>query len=127
MNTVLQYLVQVHWLRFFLSAVAILVIWRLRTTGAGSALVDALNNVHVNVWAILLIGWGVLLTIHGKDGVGQVLITGGFALLRGPTTKPTNGGTTNGTTTTTTVPPSSSTTGLTVPVTTAGPASSTNP
>lgn len=44
---------------------------------------NALNEVHVNVWGVVLIGWGVALSLHHQEGTGQTLITGGFALIAG--------------------------------------------
>lgn len=51
-------------------------------------LVTALNAVTSNVWSIVLICAGSLLTLHGHSDVGGSLITGGFAILRGKDSTP---------------------------------------
>jgi hypothetical protein len=44
--------------------------------------VEAINTVKTNVWSVILIGLGTVLTLHGHADVGGSLATGGFALLR---------------------------------------------
>ena len=44
--------------------------------------VDAINGVRTNVWSVILIIIGTVLTIHGHSEAGAPMITGGFALLR---------------------------------------------
>jgi len=46
-------------------------------------LVDALNAIHLNVWAICIMGGGIALMCCKHAPEGGTLITGGFALLRG--------------------------------------------
>jgi hypothetical protein len=90
-DNILKIASQMHGLRILISIAMLILIWRLRQTGTGAAFVENLNNVHLNVWAVVFVIFGVLITIHGKDNVGQVLITSGFAILRGPAPKPVNG------------------------------------
>jgi len=44
--------------------------------------VEAVNAVRTNVWSVILIVIGTILTIHGHSDAGAPMITGGFALLR---------------------------------------------
>lgn len=44
--------------------------------------VEALNAIKTNVWAVVLIGVGSALTLHGHSDIGSSLATGGFAILR---------------------------------------------
>lgn len=71
-------------LLIFVVVILLLTLWRNQMWG--QALVDNLNHVTTNVWAVVLIAWGVLLTVKGHDSAATPLLTGGFALLRGPGT-----------------------------------------
>lgn len=74
----------------FVVILLLLTLWRHEPWG--EKLVDHLNHVTTNVWAVLLISWGVLLSVKGHDNAATPLLTGGFALLRGPgSPKPENG------------------------------------
>lgn len=73
----------------FVVMLLLLTLWRHEPWG--EKLVDHLNHVTTNVWAVLLISWGVLLSVKGHDNAATPLLTGGFALLRGPGTPKTNG------------------------------------
>ena len=50
-------------------------------------LVKALNEISLNIWALVIISLGVTLAIKGR-AEGATLVTGGFALLRGPSIRP---------------------------------------
>jgi hypothetical protein len=50
-------------------------------------LVDALNAIHLNVWAICIMSGGIVLMCCKHAAEGGTLITGGFALLRNVDTK----------------------------------------
>lgn len=53
------------------------------------AIVDGINAIRTNVWAICMIGAGTLLTIKGHATEGGSLVTGAFALLKAsPDEKP---------------------------------------
>lgn len=47
-----------------------------------SNIVDALNSIKSNVWAVVLILVGCVLVLHGHESVGGSLSTGGFAVFR---------------------------------------------
>ena len=48
--------------------------------------VEAVNAITSNVWSIVLICAGSVLTLHAHSDIGGSLITGGFAILRGQNT-----------------------------------------
>lgn len=50
---------------------------------------EALNELHSNVWAIVIMVGGIILTLKGHNDVGGALITGSFALIRISTTTQT--------------------------------------
>ena len=49
--------------------------------------VKALNEISLNIWALVVMSGGIVLVLRGHADVGATLITGGFALLRGPSPK----------------------------------------
>jgi hypothetical protein len=48
--------------------------------------VRALNDIRSNVWAVILIGVGISLVLHGHPQEGGSLITGAFAVFRSSNT-----------------------------------------
>ena len=46
-----------------------------------AGLVESLNQVEINVWAVAILGSGVYLMVHGQTAAGSGLTSGGFALL----------------------------------------------
>jgi hypothetical protein len=46
------------------------------------AIVNALNGLRSNVWAVVLIMVGISLVLHGHPQEGGSLITGSFAIFR---------------------------------------------
>lgn len=45
-------------------------------------LVNALNEVHINVWAIVIMVGGIVLTCCKQPIIGGTLVTGSFALIQ---------------------------------------------
>lgn len=58
--------------------------------------VNAINAIHINIWAMLILTGGVIITCCHHADIGSSLIVGGFALLR-DSTKGIEQGVTNGT------------------------------
>jgi hypothetical protein len=50
--------------------------------GVLNATIGALNGVHTNVWAILLVLLAVGLYHDGKDGAALAITTGAFTMLQ---------------------------------------------
>ena len=55
---------------------------RLKGESKGMRIVESVNGIQLNVWAIVIMTGGVALALNGEEAMGGTLITGGFALLR---------------------------------------------
>lgn len=55
-----------------------------------SKIVESLNAIRSNVWAVVLIGAGCVLILHNHESVGSSLVTGGFAVFKTTTEIPVN-------------------------------------
>ena len=51
-------------------------------------LVNALNALRSNVWCVMILGLGVVLTLRGHEQIGSNLILGAFAVIRGDSQSP---------------------------------------